>query len=949
MQHKTRACIFPSRRQLLFYLLILFPIAANAQLWQPLGPDPRRELGFGGYSRTEAFIHDDSIYVALPEGHAMIKGFNGTGWDTVGAAFNTNPNNTTIGFSRAVTMDSNKTPYVFFTDAQYPATGGYKGSVVRYTGGSWVAVGSPGFTTGAITAHAIRVDTTGVPYVLFTSANQPTVMKFNGTGWVNVGAPSFTTAGAGQPLLELDPSGTPYVAFIDLWNQDKATVMTLVNGSWVNVGGSGGVSPAGADYLSLALDTAGRPVISFGDDAQSGKLTVMRYNGSSWVNVGSPGISDFMVYQNDITVNASGAVSVIYVEGGFNTTARVKQYNGTAWTDVGAAAGPGNSGHLSIASLPNGAPLITQFNMMKQFDAGSWMNVGSYGFTGELTRRHSLSVDKSGVPYVAFKDTALGNKVSVMRYTGGNWTYAGMPGLSAGAASSDISLAIGRNDTPYVAYYDLMLQSVSIKKFDGTGWVNAGSGTNMPPAQATRLSLAADTSGILHLAFADGQSQNDIKVWKYAGGTWQPMGGGTGTVPGPSPAYLELRFSPSGNIPYLLSNEYLQVYNGGSWQVVGLSTWENSIAPPSLAFGAADTPIVAITRLFQASTQIYHERDVVRKFNGNAWQAIGANTWVHDRADAVVLATDSIGTPYLASKYNDSLSIAGWNGQEWAELSTPAYGWSKALKAKYYDMTTGENNQMVLTHSWTSDLPPHWGNGLYAWGAALNTTSSAPLVASPVFLCEDIPAPPLTASGQNLKWYTSPGGTGSTSAPVPVTSAPDTTTWYVTQTIGIWESPMDSITVIVLPKPAPMLTINGASATVSNGPFSAYQWYLDGVAVPGATTSTITATLSGEYRVLVTDSNGCTAMSGSFIYTTGIGTQAGPAPVRVYPNPAGEQLYIQAPQGTTMSLLSLEGRTLISGRDLQEINLDGFAAGMYLLKLSDPAGRQLYLHKIVKR
>lgn len=50
--------------------------------------------------------------------------------------------------------------------------------------------------------------------------------------------------------------------------------------------------------------------------------------------------------------------------------------------------------------------------------------------------------------------------------------------------------------------------------------------------------------------------------------------------------------------------------------------------------------------------------------------------------------------------------------------------------------------------------------------------------------CQFFPAPALTAGGANLLWYTTVGGVGSTTAPVPSTATSGNATWYVTQTVN---------------------------------------------------------------------------------------------------------------------------------------------------------------------
>ena len=85
----------------------------------------------------------------------------------------------------------------------------------------------------------------------------------------------------------------------------------------------------------------------------------------------------------------------------------------------------------------------------------------------------------------------------------------------------------------------------------------------------------------------------------------------------------------------------------------------------------------------------------------------------------------------------------------------------------------------------------------------VNAIPAAPGVTTPVTYCQNAAATALTATGSNLLWYTVPtGGTGSSTAPVPQTSTPGSTTYYVSQTVNGCESPRASIVVIVIALPA---------------------------------------------------------------------------------------------------------------------------------------------------
>lgn len=84
-----------------------------------------------------------------------------------------------------------------------------------------------------------------------------------------------------------------------------------------------------------------------------------------------------------------------------------------------------------------------------------------------------------------------------------------------------------------------------------------------------------------------------------------------------------------------------------------------------------------------------------------------------------------------------------------------------------------------------------------------------PIVTSPINLCQSGATTALTATGQNILWYTSAtGGTGSATAPIPNTATVGTQVYYVSQTINGCESLRDSIVVNIIPTTAPIANSN---------------------------------------------------------------------------------------------------------------------------------------------
>lgn len=76
---------------------------------------------------------------------------------------------------------------------------------------------------------------------------------------------------------------------------------------------------------------------------------------------------------------------------------------------------------------------------------------------------------------------------------------------------------------------------------------------------------------------------------------------------------------------------------------------------------------------------------------------------------------------------------------------------------------------------------------------------SSPAVISPIYYVLNEPASALSATGQNLLWYTTPsGGTGSSAVPIPSTNILGTKYYYVSQTINGCESPRSAIEVNIV-------------------------------------------------------------------------------------------------------------------------------------------------------
>lgn len=138
-------------------------------------------------------------------------------------------------------------------------------------------------------------------------------------------------------------------------------------------------------------------------------------------------------------------------------------------------------------------------------------------------------------------------------------------------------------------------------------------------------------------------------------------------------------------------------------------------------------------------------------------------------------------------------------------------------------------------------------------------------------------------------------------------------------------------------------------------PNNSYQWYLDGVAIDGATSYYYTATESGSYTVEVTTENGCSYISDAItLNINAINELPYVEDFSIHPIPFDENLFIEiALQKSTqvnVKLLDLSGRIIMSKDQYdKDINLTfdtaSLESGTYFIQVEIDG--QSSMHKIV--
>jgi hypothetical protein len=231
----------------------------------------------------------------------------------------------------------------------------------------------------------------------------------------------------------------------------------------------------------------------------------------------------------------------------------------------------------------------------------------------------------------------------------------------------------------------------------------------------------------------------------------------------------------------------------------------------------------------------------------------------------------------------------------------------------------------------------------------VNPKPSAPVTnASSVCVGGSVTAITATAStGNTLRWYGTSvtGGTASTSAPTVLSSVVGVTNYYVSQVSAQGcESGRSILVHTVNPLPAkPVISWSGVQfATTASG--VNYQWLLNGTAISGGTASTHKPSNTGDFKLRITDPNGCVNVSDSFklVVTALANLVTTPASniATVYPNPASDKVVLEFATLPTINLnfqlVTPSGKVLSSTTGRNKVNIidvSDIQSGNYFIRV----------------
>ena len=153
---------------------------------------------------------------------------------------------------------------------------------------------------------------------------------------------------------------------------------------------------------------------------------------------------------------------------------------------------------------------------------------------------------------------------------------------------------------------------------------------------------------------------------------------------------------------------------------------------------------------------------------------------------------------------------------------------------------------------------------------------------------------------------------------------------------GTSDASVFTLTIIALPSVTITQNVDTLYSSVNNG----NQWYNSQGAIAGATDSTYTVTEEDDYYVVVTDANGCSAMSNSIhVIPTAIAQNQFASMISVSPNPAHGYTVVNlgSVNNAKIEIVSADGKFVYNTTiktNIETISLNGFATGLYTVKVT---------------
>jgi hypothetical protein len=151
-------------------------------------------------------------------------------------------------------------------------------------------------------------------------------------------------------------------------------------------------------------------------------------------------------------------------------------------------------------------------------------------------------------------------------------------------------------------------------------------------------------------------------------------------------------------------------------------------------------------------------------------------------------------------------------------------------------------------------------------------------------------------------------------------------------------------------KAAPLITITEGNGDLISSNGTSYQWYIDGVLIPGATLQNLTPDQNGVYTVETTAFNGCVGTGTYDLTNVSVKEALSSTNVSIVPNPTSGRLTITASENVSVTVFNLIGEIIYSNSPIAKthlLDLTEHERGVYMIKVTDTDNNKSIVKRIV--
>jgi uncharacterized delta-60 repeat protein len=750
--------------------------------------------------------------------------------------------------------------------------------------------------------------------------------------------------GTGNSLDEahavaVDPSGNVYVTG---WSYggagtgyDYATVK--YNSTGVQQWASRYTNVAGGtdEAWDIDVDNVGNVFVTGSSDGAgtNSAATTVRYNSAGvqqyanrFEGVGTSIDAGFAIYVDSLTGTAyvtgytfqSVAADFDYITLKYNLAGVQQwatQYNSPdANYDEARAIAVDASGNVYVTGYSQTLVLTNyDYATVKYNSAGVQQWQVRYNGTGnDYDRANAIALDAAGNVYITGKSVGVGSTAEdafTIKYDNSGvsqWTarYNG----AANGYDEGKALAVDASGNVYITGYSYSSGSNNdylTIKYDAAGtqeWITKYNGTANNTDQAAAIAVDAIGNVFITGLSKGAGSNEDFETIKYCQ-LKSDAGVDTSICNGSS---VQLNASAPGAVSYLWTPS------------IGLSA--TNIANPIANPTDTTTYIVAIT---------------------NANGCTDLDTVV---VTVVPFPSPSI-TPSGATSFCTGGSVTLTSGL------ASSYLWSTSINDTLPSITVSVSGTYSVTVT--------NGNGCSSTATQTVTVFGLPPIdAGPNdSTCLSTNASLLATGGISYVW--SPAGSLSDpNIANPIAGPTSTTTYTVVGTATGGCTNVDSVMITVLGNPGLPSVTEVLDSLICSPSYTAYQWYFNGVAIPGATSQNYNFTANGNYYVEVFNALGCSTVSAVFaVNDVGVSEYEKAILLSIYPNPTSNDLtmdyLLPKPENVKINLMNIAGQIIyaeqinaLAGKNKTTISLTEQAAGIYYLQII--TNENIVTKKVVK-